>query len=631
MAAEILTLINTFKDPILKKLKDVKDKAINFFDTGLYQYLKVQKEKHEYTKTFLFRDQQIRFYDTFFPVSLIKTQRNNSDKINTGNNCFSIFDNLSYQKNFVMIIGYAGSGKSMLMKHFFLECIDKLYRIPIFIELRTFNNFRGSFLEYITNILFTNRVVPFENMGILKRILNEGKILFLLDGFDEIYSEHKYKILEDLNNFIDAYSENLFIITSRPGTNIESFSRFHNFYVCDLESTQVTSFITQQLKSINEPQLAEQIITTIQKPENNEYINYLTSPLLLSMFILTYNSHPELPRTKAKFYFNVFDTLLTKHDSIKMPGYQHQRTSNLLNEQIEIVLKWFSYISFFEGQYSFSKKYIQGKFNILSDKLKIPFDIESLIYDLSISISIFLKDGIEYRFPHRTLQEFFSALLISEQKTEIKTKIYTEKFNTLEQKSHSGNDNFLNLCVELDENSFYKNWAIPNLQNHVKQIIKYNEDNEIDKKETIINFVNSFEIEGSFEIHKGTKGTEIIYSSKKEFVIIKKLFSLLKMNTEFSIINSLKVESFDLQMRDYLMELIEKKVLDKDKSKSNAFENVYTFPVSKFWNSGFFKLIENSEIPNKIDRYLANIDEKIKSLENEIEENEKTKIDLLDL
>lgn len=35
------------------------------------------------------------------------------------------------------------------------------------------------------------------------------------------------------------------------------------------------------------------------------YMRYMKSPLLLSMFILTYNEHPELPRHISSFYYNV--------------------------------------------------------------------------------------------------------------------------------------------------------------------------------------------------------------------------------------------------------------------------------------------------------------------------------------
>lgn len=39
--------------------------------------------------------------------------------------------------------------------------------------------------------------------------------------------------------------------------------------------------------------LAKRIIETIDKKENLDYIEYFGSPLLLSMFILTFNFHPE--------------------------------------------------------------------------------------------------------------------------------------------------------------------------------------------------------------------------------------------------------------------------------------------------------------------------------------------------
>lgn len=125
-------------------------------------------------------------------------------------------------------------------------------------------------------------------------------------------------------------------------------SRFQNYYVNELDDTEIKQFIQKQLSIVSESDLSMKIIEVIDKPESQAYKEYLRSPLLLSMFILTFKQFPDLPKSKNKFYYNVFDTLITKHDSLsKRGGFQHERMTGLQNEDIEIILKWFSYLTLF--------------------------------------------------------------------------------------------------------------------------------------------------------------------------------------------------------------------------------------------------------------------------------------------
>ena len=289
-----IQLLNFFKEPILKLSQDFKDEFIDIVNNGLSEFVDNFYNKYSKTKTFIYRDEKVNFYDVFYPVTI----KNNSEIISEINNLKDLFNNRKY----ITIIGMAGCGKSMLMKHIFLSTVNQFLNIPIVIELRNLNDFNGSITDYITKILTKNKLS--KNERITERILNEGIFIFLLDGYDEIYSEKKDKITNDIEEFVDTYNKNTFVITSRPGANAESLQRFDNFYIQPLSYKQINEFINLQFKFHDNKESIGKIISVIEKPENRDYKDYLSNPLLLSMFIFTFNTYPELPKSKNKFYWN---------------------------------------------------------------------------------------------------------------------------------------------------------------------------------------------------------------------------------------------------------------------------------------------------------------------------------------
>lgn len=479
----IIQLLNTFKEPLFNVTKDFKEEFVNAFNSGLNNYLENYYDKYSKTKTFIYREERVDFYDIFYPVTLSQK----GQKLGNITDLKELFKN----GNFLTIIGSAGSGKSMLMKHIFLSTIKQSFRIPIVVELRNLNDFNGTLFDYISEIILRNRLNS--SKKIIQRALNDGSFLFLFDGYDEIFSSSKDKITKQIEDFVDTYNKNIFVVTSRPGANCESLERFDNYRVQSLSKNQIVEFINLQYKNEESKESSEKIISVIENPQNKDYKEYLSNPLLLSMFIFTFNNYPELPKSKNKFYWNVFDTLCTKHDSFTKKGsWLHERKSKLLNEDFENILKWFSYITIFKGKYNFDEAYLKSMLLDIKDKLSLTVNHDDLVYDLTVSIAILILDGTDYTFPHKSLQEYFCAYLIKGLNEDQKQKIYSEKFNHLSSFSTGGNLNFYKLCYELDKHYFTKYFLIPRAKDFISTI-----DNSSDEK-LIKSFMKEFRLSFGF-------------------------------------------------------------------------------------------------------------------------------------
>mgnify|MGYP005811861121 CR=1 FL=1 len=199
------------------------------------------------------------------------------------------------------------------------------------------NEFKGSINDYIYNEIFHFQKLGFSN-SIIDRLLSSDSFVFFFDGYDELNSTIKSKTTQDIDSFVQKYPSNKFVVTSRPYTSVDLLPLFSNFYVCDLEPSEIAAFVKKQIPD-SESELAGKIITAINKIENRSYNSFLSNPLLLSMFILTFQSYSDIPQKRSEFYDQVFDTLFSIHDAVSKLAYVREKVSGLSKDQFEEILR----------------------------------------------------------------------------------------------------------------------------------------------------------------------------------------------------------------------------------------------------------------------------------------------------
>jgi predicted NACHT family NTPase len=156
----------------------------------------------------------------------------------------------------LMILGKPGAGKTTFLKHLAIQCIRGKFqgdRVPVFITLKDFAEADGKpdLLGYITRLVPHNLEIPPTPLfkggykedlkkggykedlkkggneeasvppflrgarGELRQILSAGKVLVLLDGLDEVRDADSSRVLRQIRDFSQQFSQNQFVITCR--------------------------------------------------------------------------------------------------------------------------------------------------------------------------------------------------------------------------------------------------------------------------------------------------------------------------------------------------------------------------------------------------------------------------------
>lgn len=465
---EIKDLASFFKGPIEKLTALVGNEVQQTFSNRLLEYQVEEYKRNFFSKTILHRAEPKPLNEFYQPLFINLHKKNVADKrVST-----SSAKRLLNKYNYITVIGSAGSGKSTIVKYLYTNCFNEGFKIPIKIELRYLNEFKGSINDYIYNEIFHFQKLGFSN-SIIDRLLSSDSFVFFFDGYDELNSSIKSKTTKDIDSFVQKYPSNKYVITSRPYTSVDLLPLFTNFHVCDLEPNEIAAFVKKQIPN-SESELAEKIIKAINKVENRSYNTFLSNPLLLSMFILTFQSYSDIPQKRSEFYDQVFDTLFSIHDAVSKLAYVREKISGLSKDQFEEILQLFSFLSYFEEKFLFPSNYLTDKLDIIKSKKKnLNFDNDKFIDDLQVAIGILNKEGLDYTFPHRSLQEYFGALYISKVSPENKRTLYNKLRLDIEDNIGSlmSKDHFYGLLAEMDYNNLSTYVSIPLIEKLHSELI----------------------------------------------------------------------------------------------------------------------------------------------------------------
>lgn len=391
--------------------KEVKEEWNYASGEKINRYLDSFWKKNREIKTLLHGNNPKPFYEIYYPLTISLNEKRFKKY-----NAKSIFS----QRNAFIVTADAGSGKSMLIKHLFNNCIELSYGIPFNIELRYLNDGDYSLEDYIANQI---KVHITESLRVKERLFQKGFFIFFLDGYDEVKKDLKQKLIHSIRALCDKHPNIKIMISSRPYTNIEMLQNFVNIKIRPLTNDEVVEFIKKQ---IQDEELAKKIVKSIEESKKTNISSFLQNPLLLTLYILTYQNSSEIPAKVSLFYRRVVDSLFIEHDSKTKTGFQRERISNITFDKFEDVMKKFSIVSFFEDKPAFDIDYARNLLRkVIQNDCNCSFTPDELIEDLKLSFSFWIEDSGSISYAHKSLQEYFASLYIKDLDQTTKTVCIT--------------------------------------------------------------------------------------------------------------------------------------------------------------------------------------------------------------
>lgn len=325
---------------------------------------------------------------------------------------------IARDKQRLMVLGQPGVGKSTFLRKLGLEALKgqdgqlESQQIPVLIELKTLRS-----KDIILNNVIADefRICGFPEPKLFTdSALDQGKLLILLDGLDEVPTHRTNTVIEKVEDFVSRYDRNRFVVSCRTAAYRSSFKRFTDVTVADFDDEQIKQFIYQWFNSEldHEAKIAELYWDRLQRPENMAAKELAQTPLLLTFLCLVYDREQILPLNRYTLYENALDILLKEWSAQKrldpQPIYEgfHPALEKVLLGKI-------AYDNFKKDHLFFSKSSITGQIAVfLADTLGAPeyLDSEDVLEAIEKQQGILVERAANtYSFSHLTLQEHLTA------------------------------------------------------------------------------------------------------------------------------------------------------------------------------------------------------------------------------
>lgn len=352
----------------------------------------------------------------------------------------------------VVVTGSGGAGKTFFMRKLWLDTLIENRRTPIFLELRKLNDLSSMRLDaFIRASISTN--LP-EN--IFQKFCEEGRFVFILDGFDELPKEMHDGIQAQIIRMAELFGECSFVVSSRPDLRFNGWASFKVFEAEPFSLNQIRELCR---KIPFDETYRKKFLKSLNEQFYERYHTFLSNPLLSIMMMMTFRKNMNISRKMGIFYDEAFTTLYQWHDSTKA----FKRHKSLDIQQFRRSFGAFCLLSYSKEKYDFSRTELEELIEDAGKLVDIKVDKALVLDDYERNVNLIRQDGTRYYFIHRSFQEYFAAWAL--------TNIFPHKFSEFCDKiENRSTDSVIQMCYDLQRTLTIRDYIATRHQRFSKEI-----------------------------------------------------------------------------------------------------------------------------------------------------------------
>lgn len=355
-------------------------------------------------------------------------------------------------KRNILIQGTVGQGKSVFLRYLCMKELESASRIPIFVELRRYE-VKRTFKEFLIDSMAVYGISC--DIALFDYLCESGKLVLLLDAFDEIELHAVTAVLGEIETLVQKYPALQTVITSRPDSGVEHSPHFRVYKLARLLPADHKPFLDRIIEEKNKSIIPE-VLAAIST-SSNEIKTLLRTPLLMTLLVIVFNGTQSVPTSLPAFYEALFQTLLTRHDSTK-PGFRRRRATKLGDSELRKLFEAVCYSARQQGLLVLSETAFEKTVVSSCEVIGLRCKPEDFAKDITKVACLMQHEGFEYHFIHKSVVEFHAASFIANAAEESARKFYAKMRSKWFRWSEE-----LRFLSQLDRYRYLKHFLIPTL------------------------------------------------------------------------------------------------------------------------------------------------------------------------